>query len=63
MAISKKDARKVIATMRTMMSHALISNLLVALQELKISNKSFRKSLKRIGKMMEQPKAALKKAA
>ena len=62
MAISKKDAKEVIAVLRSNMTQAQMTHVLEDLKDARIKNKSFRKSIKRITKMLER-KAAVKKAA
>jgi len=64
MAISKKDAKSVLASMQLIgMERPQIKNLLETLKDSKIKNKSFRKSIKKITKMLEQPQGRRLKAA
>jgi len=64
MALSKKDAKKAVALLAEYASDAQLKKMLEALKESGIKNKSFRKTIKRLGKALEpKKKSAVQKAA
>ena len=65
MAISKKDAKTIVGVMKSNLTLAQLNRLLGDLKVAGIKNKSFRKSIKRLAKMLERKvnKPAMKKAA
>ena len=63
MAIGKKDAKRVVAVLRTHMSVGKLESVLGALDDLKIKNKSFRKSIGRMKKILDKSKLTRPKKA
>lgn len=63
MALSKKDAKTVISVLKSNLTLAQLTRVLGDLKEAGIKNKSFRKSIKRITKMLERKNPVMKKAA
>jgi hypothetical protein len=64
MSLSKKDAKIALIWLKSSIPDAQLAKVLDDLRKSPIKNKSFRKSIKKIAKMLERPKkAASKKAA
>lgn len=63
MAISKKDAKLVVSSVKSVLTDLQFRQVLANLMEEPIKNKSFRKSIKRLVKMLERPKGRMKRAA
>jgi hypothetical protein len=64
MAIKKKEAKMAMAILHQHVTESQLLNAFGALLKSKIKNRSFRKTIKRLANVLEQPKkAATKKAA